>query len=807
MKRQVRIFVEGRQLDLFNDETIEVNSTIQNIQDISKTFTDFSQSFTIPTSANNNAIWEYFYENALNSSINYQQRLDGYIEIDMTFFRRGKIQMEKSQLKNGQANNYTITFYGDVTTLKDLLGEDLLSNLDYTTINHDYTFNEVVTNRVIDYTTDWDVCYPLITSNRIWEFMNQYANANFPAWLVNQLGLNANDIHTNTGAINFTELFPAVRVKSIFDIIALQYGVTFTGAFLSDPKFTQAYLWYKNKNSFEFSGQPQQLDFDTVISFFTPTYPLNFYVNTSLNQITTPFFNGAIWMNHVITLDVTSVSLPTTTYWIDTYRNGALFSTTQGTGAAIYGLANVTNVQGLNDVWEFYIRSNFPLTFDSEIQYEVTYITSVNSNPTTEFIRYSNITLNLSAFTNLAQLAPQIKVTDFISGILKQFNLTCFGTGVNTYEIVPLDDWYGAGAVIDITEFTDKTEIGVDRVKLYKKIGFAFEQSNSLMNKAFFEQGLKEYGNTEYQYPYDGGEFTIKVPFENLLFNQFTHTSTPTGIQVGYSLDSAFSPYIPKPCLLYKYGGVTATHHIKFTDGTGYTTTNDYTMFGQDLTDNGIKYSTNFAPETSSYWLFPIQQSIFATYYFSYLTNLFNAKNRLTTIKANLPVSILTGLKLNDRLIIRDKRYIINEMKTNLVSGESTFQLLNDFMPVLPAIIINTSPNTPTSPPPPPVPIVGVPITFPNLAPSRGNTIRATFTSSNPDVILPAPITSSQRVTFILPDVTGNEERITEEADLRIAEDGRQLVTESFNDVISIQVTFEGEDGSEQTQEIIIIRR
>ena len=65
MKRQVRVFVEGRQLDLFNDETIEVTSTIQNIQDISKTFTDFSQSFTIPTSANNNAIWQYFYENAL----------------------------------------------------------------------------------------------------------------------------------------------------------------------------------------------------------------------------------------------------------------------------------------------------------------------------------------------------------------------------------------------------------------------------------------------------------------------------------------------------------------------------------------------------------------------------------------------------------------------------------------------------------------------------------------------------------------------------------------------------------------------
>jgi hypothetical protein len=802
MKRQVRIFVtklfETKTLDLFNDETIEVNSTIQNIQDISKTFTDFSQSFTIPASARNNEVWEYFYENALNSSINYQERLDGYIEIDSTFFRRGKIQMEKSQLKNGQANNYTITFYGDVTTLKDLVGEDLLSNLNHTILNHDYTFTEVVTNRVINYSVDWDVCYPLISSNRIWEFMNQFANANIPAWLVNQLGLTANDIHTNSGAINFRELFPAVRVKSIFDIIALQYGVTFTGAFLNDPRFTQAYLWYKNRNDFEFIGQSTQLDI-TALSYQQPIayFDLTTAVSVTNNTITTSYIQVPNAISHTIRYKVTSVSSATIPYFIDTYLNGALFSTTQGLGVATYVMAAIQNPLGLQDVWRFELRASLPITINSQIEYEFSYIVNPPI-PNTDLVRYNCGTLNLLAKTDLAQLAPTMKVTDFITGILKQFNLTCFGTGVNTYEIVPLDDWYGAGAVIDITEFTDKNEIGIDRVKLYKKIGFAFEQSNSLMNKAYFEQGLKEYGNTEYQYPYDGGEFTVKVPFENLLFNQFTHTGTPTGLQVGYSLDSSYSPYIPKPCLLYKYGGVTTTHHIKFTSGVGHTTTNDYTMFGQDLTDNGINYSTNFAPETSSYWLFPIQQSIFAAYYFPYLTNLFNPKNRLTTIKANLPVSILTGLQLNDRLIIRDKRYIINEMKTNLVSGESTFQLLNDFMPVLPARIVNTSPNVPT---------ITVPITFPNLQPNQGNTTRATFTSSNADVILPAPITRSQTVSFTLPDVIGNIDRETEEADLRIVEDERQRLTESLNDVIYIRVTFEGEDGSEQNQDIIIIRR
>jgi hypothetical protein len=801
MKRQVRIFVtklfETRTLDLFNDESIEVNSTIQNIQDISKTFTDFSQSFTIPASANNNAVWEYFYENAVNSSINYQERLDGYIEIDSTFFRRGKIQMEKSQLKNGQANNYTITFYGDVTTLKDLVGEDLLSNLNYTTINHDYTFNEVF-QRIINYGTDWDVCYPLITSNRIWEYLSTQPNSNVPNWLVPFMGSTANDIHTNSGAIDYRELFPSVRVKSIFDIISLQYGVTFTGAFLNDHRFTQAYLWYKNKNNFEFIGESNPLDI-TSLAYQQPVayFDLTTAVSVANNTITTSYIQVPNGVSHTIRYKVTSVSNATIPYFIDTYLNGVLFSTTQGLGVATYVMAAIQNPLGLQDVWRFELRASLAITINSQIEYEFIYIIAPPI-PNNDLVRYNCATLNLLAKTDLAQLAPTMKVTDFITGILKQFNLTCFGTAANTYEIVPLDDWYGAGAVIDITEFTDKNEIGIDRVKLYKKIGFAFEQSNSLMNKAFFEQGLKEYGNTEYQYPYDGGEFTIKVPFENLLFNQFTSGTTPTGLQVGYSLDSAFAPYIPKPCLLYKYGGVNVAQHIHFTNGFSLFQTNDYTMFGQDLTDNGINYSTNFAPETSSYWLFPIQQSIFAAYYFPYLTNLFNPKNRLTSIKANLPVSILTGLKLNDRLIIRDKRYIINEMKTNLVSGESTFQLLNDFMPVLPARVVNTTPNVPT---------VVVPITFPNLQPNRGNTTRAIFTSTNADVILPAPITRSQAVSFTLPNVIGNEERITENVNLRITEDERQLLTESFNDVIYITVTFEGEDGSEQNQDIIIIRR
>jgi hypothetical protein len=114
MKRQVRVFVEGQELDLFNDEQIQVTSAVQDVYDISKTKTDISQSFTVPGSSKNNQIFEHFYENSVDGTLDYGLRRDGYIEIDLTTFRKGRISLEKATLTNGKIENYTITFYGDV---------------------------------------------------------------------------------------------------------------------------------------------------------------------------------------------------------------------------------------------------------------------------------------------------------------------------------------------------------------------------------------------------------------------------------------------------------------------------------------------------------------------------------------------------------------------------------------------------------------------------------------------------------------------------------------------------------------------
>ena len=230
MKRQVSIFIETAlaqtelefsRLELFNDEKITVSSTIQNISDISKIFTDYSQGFTIPCSPTNNAIFQHFYQNDVDATIDYQNRYNAYIEVDTVLFRRGKIQLEKANLKNGKPDSYSVTFYGAGVSLKDFFNEDKLSQLNYSTLDHNYTNTEVYNRVTIDSTvTDYNVRYPLITSNRVWQFAGStpLPDANVPSWYDNSPDNSKNIGHVN-GEIVYTELFPAVRVASIFDLI------------------------------------------------------------------------------------------------------------------------------------------------------------------------------------------------------------------------------------------------------------------------------------------------------------------------------------------------------------------------------------------------------------------------------------------------------------------------------------------------------------------------------------------------------------------------------------------------------------
>jgi len=786
--RTVQVYIEGQRLDLFKDEIISVTSKQQDIQDISKVFTDYSQSFSVPSTPKNDAIFQHFYQNDVNSTIDHNIRRDAYIEIDLTTFRRGKISLEKSGVKNNQAYSYQITFYGDITSLKDKFADDKLQDLTLLNIYaHDYTATEIE-NRVTDGATNYVVRYPLITRRYL-----TYDDGG------------VNDINTNSGAINYSELFPAIRLAAIFGAMQGKYGVTLDGTFLTDKRFQNCFLYCQNANDFQFFTTTEDVDFTTggedasnpSSAVYTDYFdlaeetltikPVN-YVDAFGVTPSSAFWEDATKHRVLVSANCASA---TATYYIDVFINGVLSVTIDGQ-FGIYQQAYIRSNSDITtqDVLHFRVRATESTTVNISIEYEQKQQDpSLFTTPSNIF--FANSSMALSADIDPIAYLPDMKVSEFFTGVLKEFNLTCYGIEDGVFQVEPLDDWYAKGAVVDITEYTDIKSINIDRIKLFNNIQFKYQQSENILNIQFRDLFGREYGDAQIAFDYDGGEYKIEQPFENMQFNRFTNTD----LQVGFTIDKDLNSYVPKPMLLYMYDETTTS--FKFNTGTGINTLTEYMPFGQDvkvLTDN---FSLNFNAEISTLTGLVEQNTLFATYYFGYLSNLFNLKNRRTTVKTNLPVSLLTNLRLNDRLIIRDKRYIIESMKSNINSGDVDLVLINDFRPLLPELTIS-QPIKPSEV----AQCVDVRILFPN------GVVQADVTCSNPSVtITPSTLTSEGTVEVCIPDNPNTTTVLKTEDDLDYinTEDLDRVRTEGGTiELYTLVVTYTFSNGTQTSNQIFI---
>ena len=649
-------------IELFDDEKINITLNVQNLSDISKTFTDFSQSFTVPGSNVNNQIFEHFYQNDVDGTIDHNLKRPAFIEIDFVPFRQGVISLEKANMKNGLVDNYSISFYGQLTSLKDIFGETKINQLDLSALG--FTYNATnVQNRITDTATDYDVRFPLISNNRLWT----YADGNVTT-----------DITTNGGSIEYTELFPAVKVARLFDAMQNDFNLTFVGSFFSDDRFTKLFLEAKNAQLMSFKTQGQIIDFlsrSNIAVGNNPYSPAD-YVSVPENTVT------ITTLEYVTRQEITfSVSTKTSaeTAYLDVFKNGSFDRTYEilTTGTVPNYISHINYVGG-DIVYSFEVRADAPMTIELVVIYSIgTLIDNLFDTNVSFVTTQPNV---LTGNLDVRNYLPDMKVTDFFSGIMRQFNMTCVGIAERQFQILPLEDWYNNGATIDVTEYMDAEAADVSKVPLFRNIGFRYQQSESFANRNFFAISNSEYGNTDNVFSYDGGDYIIEQPFENLLFVEAVGTTITDTAILGYFLNQNYQSYIPKPTLLYINENTgTLPVNIKFYNGTTNVNLTNYTLFGQDVEVNGVNYSLNFGADNSIILKETIQNGLFATYYFSYLSNLYNLKQRLTTVKAMLPLSVITNIQLNDRLVIRDKRYIINDIKMELTTGEATLTLYNDF--------------------------------------------------------------------------------------------------------------------------------
>ena len=216
----VNIYLEGQLLDQYEDEAIEVTSSVLDVGDITKNTGDFSKTFTIPASPNNNKIFKHWYNASIDNGFDARTKVEGHIDIDGVPFKTGKWRLSEAIFKDGVVDGYIINFFGNLPNIKDTLGDDLLSDINFSTLNHEWIGANVMdglTGDLLSTThTQREIIYTPISTKRY--FYNSNALASEP-----ENNINIADIGVSTG-ITWNDLRPSLKAKTIIDAIQHKYG-------------------------------------------------------------------------------------------------------------------------------------------------------------------------------------------------------------------------------------------------------------------------------------------------------------------------------------------------------------------------------------------------------------------------------------------------------------------------------------------------------------------------------------------------------------------------------------------------------
>ncbi|MCP4609300.1 MAG: hypothetical protein GY845_11360 [Planctomycetes bacterium] len=666
---RVDLYIDGQRGDLFQEESIEINLSVQNIKDISKVFGDFTNSFTIPASPTNNAIFKHYYNVDIYGGFNANVRVDSFIEVNNNLFRTGVLELESVQIKDSQPYAYQVGFYSNVTSLKDTFGEDKLNDLDLSAQDHQYNDTNIVTgfNSYVS-GTDSSIIYPLISPVANW-YYNSVGNDHTPSNIYYQNG------HPEHGTFYY-DYKPAIKLQKIIDAIEAKYGIEFQSDFFDSADFGKLFMWCHRRAGYMFKDQPNGST-NEVVNFTSST-------GSGFNTTTDKFTFSQSSMVDMDYIDVAVTS--TDDYAISLYVNGELYAKKEDTGNA-----TVRFITNPNDGDVFQIKFSPISAWDASVinltAVTASFVIVPITTPVNIATASTSATQTYTADVIVADQMPEQKISDFIGSLVRAFNLVIVPVANNKYDIEPLDDWYAEGTTRDVTEYIDTEEITIRKPSLYRRINFKYNETEAILGEQYRLQNDIGYGDLRADFTFDGEEFSVEVGFDHMLFERLSDQN-PSGaglttIGVGKSITREIEPYIGSPVIFYVAGAIrgnesfsyvnmaTPAQHFPFTDIWQVGNVNNTTA-------ESVTKTLNFGTEVDPYLLQGFSQGLYNTYWKDYITDLYDTSRRTFQYSGQLPLGLMLALKINDKLTIGERNYIINQMKLNLSTGETQMELLND---------------------------------------------------------------------------------------------------------------------------------
>jgi len=705
MKREVQLFISDTRVDLFQDESISITDSVQNVSDISKLFTPFSKQFNLPASQTNNKLFKHYYNFHIQGGFDARFKVDARIEINFVPFKTGKLRLTGVSLKDNKPHTYKVVFFGEPNSLKDIFGDEDLSGLNgLSTYDIQYDNNDFLdafktglqsTGTTATNLSNRNVVVPLISLNTYYTYDTPSA-----------------DRLDNVSFTNLRkQLKPAIKLKRVIEAIQTQYDITFNmedvhldefvlaedtsqviteaspsedvilepatsdiKTFFGSDMFDELYLWlHREKTPVTAEGvTPQTFGVDTSTRSIKFTLADFTYSSGSGDVLT----GGKL-----VVTDPDSYSIRVALTPSANATTGEIIVKDKTTNELLFFKEDITFQSGVNlsiplmdltsgnldsrtyDI-EFRINCQTQETFSS-----VTMLITKNESTAHNYTA-TNKVLNDNIF--IQDYLPQMKVIDFLTGLFKMFNLVAYKRlGDSTIYVETFDDFMFEGVTRDITKYIDVSQSTIDRPIPYNQVNFKYSEPVTQTSLRFVNQFAQAFGDLEYSAPekYDGQAFNLEVPFErSVLINLQNNSGVNTNNILGWWVDDKGDTTLGKPFIFFNRVIDSSTYTVTNSNITAYNAPSSVSSDGNHTLNFGAEYD-EFSKSVNT-------NSLFSRFYQNYIVQTFNQNGRIIKVSARLPVSFILNYRVNDVILIDGQEYYINNITIDLTTGKSELELI-----------------------------------------------------------------------------------------------------------------------------------
>ena len=694
-------------LDLYNEEPIKLNFSVQNIEDPLAATSTFSRTFKVPNTSINSPYFKAVF-NVNSVDFDASQKADAYINDNNVYFTSGNIRL--NAVYRGEKEDsvqYEITFYGETSDFGSKIGGGFLNELNFSDYNHNKSWNNVSaswTNGLFN----GDIVYGLI------EWGYNYNANNQPIEPTLSNGFN-NSFTLSSKALWLEQWKPQFRAKAIWDQVFEEAGYTYDSVFLDSVLFKKMYIisdniaqaTLDNSNTFEaysnkfigtVLGATNTLEAEVEVSDpgnnWTPatsryrapstgTYTFDLNYSTYID-VYNPF-GGFEWDSEIIVVD-------------DTGNFAIGFASNSVTSTWDNLTVSITVSLNAGQVIRFDHRSQ-------RISGDI-YTGSTQ-------IEISNLQIKCSSAPNILSIngimPSNIRKIDFMRSIINRFRLVFVPSREikNHFTITPWKDWILEGKALDWTTRLDTSKdlkitplfYGQDRFQIYKdqedgdfinyQYQLTYKQTVGQLNLDSTNELIK--GTKTYQ---DSFAPTPVAPigFKDGDLQGSRFVVPHIAKDVGSTDDTAGTtvitgkrePIQPKLRLVFYNGIIQAPltwYARKQNGGTGaYETLTSYPLMSSysSWPVSSTTFDLNWENE-APFWD-PLDTQLgngqtafsqFNTYWKTWYDVTFDPYSRIVEANLVLDYADILDLKFNDYVFIKDSWYFVNNI-SDYIAGQST---------------------------------------------------------------------------------------------------------------------------------------